>query len=500
VRAARFVLALVVVAGVVALALGPVRAAPRAAPTDSLVAWWAMDESGGVRYDSTGISDLTDVNTVASSNTSKSGKSSLFVSANGESLQLGDNAETSMGDIDFTLVGWVRFDKINNFNRIIGKGADVPSAEFYLDYATNVNRFRFLVGNNSTYGMVTASNSGAAITDTWYFVAAWHDTTSNTINIQVNNGTIDSVSYSGGSWDSTNSLLFGSTGAGSQLDGLLDEFALYKKILSASELSNIYNSGAGCAYANLVNNCQSVTATPTPTHTPTPDFTSWPYPKAKNSSGFTENGGAQLNDLYQVNGTVFTWTEAAGAGAQWVQLNYTGIPAASLTLLHWELYGYYSGGHAVKAQCYSPGQNDWVSLTGDTTDLPTGSGITFYEIPVSLNDCVSSGAAQLRLLHSANGNGAHVLVFDQATLHGVAVATATPTLAPGTATNTPTITPTPTKTSTPDYVIQATLASGNVLQIERRVTFGEALIVIVVLALIVLTVLRFIYDATRVLG
>src|SRR5688572_29665368 len=83
----------------------PRLAAPSALLT-SLIAHWRLEETSDTRFDAHSTNHLTDNNTVASA-TGKLGTAASFTAANQESLAIADNAALSMGDLDFTLAGWV---------------------------------------------------------------------------------------------------------------------------------------------------------------------------------------------------------------------------------------------------------------------------------------------------------------------------------------------------------------------------------------------------------
>jgi hypothetical protein len=51
-------------------------------------------------------------------------------------------------------------------------------------------------GENPNVGTVYANALGTPATGTWYFVVGWHVSANNTLNIQVNNGTVNSVAWS----------------------------------------------------------------------------------------------------------------------------------------------------------------------------------------------------------------------------------------------------------------------------------------------------------------
>jgi hypothetical protein len=70
----------------------------------------------------------------------------------------------------------------------------------------------------------------------------------NTINIQVNNGAIDSVPWSGGGQDSAAEFALGRrAGTESELywSGRIDEVGIWKRLLTAEERAALYNGGQG---------------------------------------------------------------------------------------------------------------------------------------------------------------------------------------------------------------------------------------------------------------
>lgn len=231
----------------------------------SLVGYWTLDEASSTRADSTANANtLTDNNTVTQA-VGKVTNAAQFTAANSEWLSHTDNAALSTGDIDFTIACWCYFDTVTGgdagrvlVSRFLTGGNQREYALYYnlADHTPN-NRFTFAVSSAGTSATVTNLNAttfGAASTATWYFVVAWHDSVNNTLNIQINNGTVDSAAYSAGVFDSTAPFALGSlftTNATTPLyrmDGRIDEVGFWKKVLSSTERSTLYNSGNGITY------------------------------------------------------------------------------------------------------------------------------------------------------------------------------------------------------------------------------------------------------------
>lgn len=228
--------------------------------TDSLISWWELGEASGTRNDSHGTNHLTDNNTVAQA-AGKVGNCADFEDGNGEFLSRADNTSLSAGDIDLTVCAWVQLEsKIsNNVGNIVAKRSAAVQ-EYYLRYnnESSLDRFQLEVSPNGTTGHtnVIANNFGSPSLATWYFVVAWHDSVNNQLGIQVNNGTANTTAYSNGIFDGTTDFCIGGyTGASPPSefwDGLIDQVGLWKRILTASEKTFLYNNGSGKTYAQVV--------------------------------------------------------------------------------------------------------------------------------------------------------------------------------------------------------------------------------------------------------
>jgi RHS repeat-associated protein len=218
------------------------------------VAWWSLNETSGTRNDSHGGNHLTDNNTVTST-TGMQASAAQFTSSSSEWLSRSDNTALSTGDIDFTICGWMKLNSKTTYRGLVSKfETSTNNKEYYLGYASDLDRFQFVVSNNGTAtGSVVANNFGSPATATWYFVCAWHDAAANTINIQVNNGAANSTSWSSGVYNGTAPFNLGRIGGGttSYHDGATDEVVFYKRTLTAAERSWLYNAGSGRTYTDL---------------------------------------------------------------------------------------------------------------------------------------------------------------------------------------------------------------------------------------------------------
>lgn len=214
---------------------------------DNLVAYYSLDEGIGDAIDAHDDNDLTDNFSVGSA-AGKVGNARDFEAATGHYLSIADNADLSMGDIDFTIQAWVNLES-EAFGRIVGKVDS--TAEYFIFYDDGSDRFGFQVSpDGSAVTTVTANAFGAVTAATWYHIIAWHDASANEIRIVVNAGTSDGESHTTGVFNGTNQFTISHQGA--PFDGLIDEVGVWKRVLTSEERTWLYNAGNGRSYADIV--------------------------------------------------------------------------------------------------------------------------------------------------------------------------------------------------------------------------------------------------------
>lgn len=205
-----------------------------------LVSWWKLEEASGTRFDSFGSNHLTDNNTVGQA-AGKVGNAAQFIAGNSEYLSISDNPGISTGDIDFSIACGAYLDS-DATGYLVDKGDGAAfHDEYAIRYSASTKRFSFWVDNGSAQeGFVVANSLGAPSLLTWYLVVAWHDSVLNTVNIQVNNGAVDSAAYAFGGHDNGLAFMLGRRGT-VYWNGRIDEALFAKSIWTAGERANLYN-------------------------------------------------------------------------------------------------------------------------------------------------------------------------------------------------------------------------------------------------------------------
>jgi hypothetical protein len=209
-----------------------------------IIAFWKLGEASGTRNDSVGSNHLSDNNTVTQA-TGKVGNGADFTAINNESLSITDNADLSLESTDFTISLWLNADLMGAYRRILGKSDGGTSIEYLLQWNTG-DFFTIYAGNGSTFDSTNFA-AQSLTTGTWYFVVLWKDTGSGFLNIQVNNGTPETLStiYP----NTATGLGFFIGGIGTEyFDGVIDAVGVWKRVLTADERTALYNSGNGIEY------------------------------------------------------------------------------------------------------------------------------------------------------------------------------------------------------------------------------------------------------------
>jgi hypothetical protein len=179
-----------------------------------------------------------------------------FASASDQYLTRTSNASLQTGDIAFTIGAWVKLTTLGADRFIMGKWdrTTLGNREYALYYdATFTGQFVFGVTSAANdIGAVAAATLGTPVVDTWYYITGYHDPSANTINITINGALDTSTGFTFGVAARSTAFQIGRDDTGlMEMNGVVDEAFLTKKLLSAAELAAFYNSGAGIGYSDL---------------------------------------------------------------------------------------------------------------------------------------------------------------------------------------------------------------------------------------------------------
>jgi Concanavalin A-like lectin/glucanases superfamily len=226
--------------------------------TDSLVAYWKLDEaSGNALALPSSTFDLTDTNTCGTG-TGKINGARDFIPGNSEHFTHADHADLSAGNRDWWFGCWFKADSFSGFPVIVSKGwggSPGGTREWIIYFDTGTAHFAADDGLAVITQPDIASSLGALSTGTWYRIDVWHDATANVLRMAINNGTVNEQAWTNGINDSTAAFVIGASPSQSLYwDGLIDEAGWWLRIPSAQDLTDLYNGGAGLSYDAFAGN------------------------------------------------------------------------------------------------------------------------------------------------------------------------------------------------------------------------------------------------------
>ena len=218
--------------------------------TDDLIAYWKLDTTGWVDSHTNGL-DLTDVNSVA--NPSGILNNCANFAGGGKRLTRSDSS-TINPTAALSASFWIKGS--GSIAGVTGKWVSADGGWGIVRWVDD--DMRCYIGTTgsdySNYGLWSGVNDGTS----WFHVVLTYDgsgsTNADKMKVYVN-GTAKTISFTGtipGSLlDSAANFEMGRTLAGSgvgEFGGNLDEYALWSRAITSSEVTEIYNSGSPLPY------------------------------------------------------------------------------------------------------------------------------------------------------------------------------------------------------------------------------------------------------------
>lgn len=178
---------------------------------------------------------------------------------NGGQIQTPDGAHSSTGN--FSLAMWVYFDTRSANDYLCwncwhgSSGAYVPGDWMLIVNGSNQVQFYMSVDGtfNSSAGDTVLTSAHTVGTGAWHFVVITFDSTSKLMQISVDNNTLESTTHTGTYYNAGDVLRFGRLTETyvHAFDGRYDCVGYFTDVLTQDEVTWLYNSGAGRAYADF---------------------------------------------------------------------------------------------------------------------------------------------------------------------------------------------------------------------------------------------------------
>jgi hypothetical protein len=205
--------------------------------TSGLVSYYKMDEtSGSTMVDSHGTNNGT-ISGATINQTGKVGKCYSFDGVNNY-VATASNLGISGNQVR-SFCGWLKSSKTNYSTEgyFFSAGGDGPNLHFGCAARGNPATWNVTEGN-------VWRNTGSSVSTDWTHVVVTYDQSN--IRTYINGSLVDTFSYS--SSNITNAPLYLSRYLGSStawFQGLIDEVGIWNRALTASEISELYNTNSG---------------------------------------------------------------------------------------------------------------------------------------------------------------------------------------------------------------------------------------------------------------
>lgn len=208
------------------------------------LSYWKFDESSGNAVDAVG--SLSAVNTSVTYGAGKLNNGAVY---NGSAFHTVSDDAAIKPSTDISFGGWVNITSTSSYQMFFAKGentGDTRSYELRCNGTTTNMQVQLRVGG----GSFVASTSTTAIgTGTWVHFIYTRTGTTQKMYINGTSDTLTSVTNNAGTIDyNADDLWFGQRNGGLRYNGKLDEIGIWNVALSAAEVTELYNGGAGLAY------------------------------------------------------------------------------------------------------------------------------------------------------------------------------------------------------------------------------------------------------------
>lgn len=212
------------------------------------IAYWKLDESSGDATDS--VSSLSAVNTSVTYAAAKINNGAAY---NGSAYHTISDNTAIKPNSDFSLQMWVNITSTaTSYQMFIAKGenaGDTRSYELRQFGTTSQIELQARTGGGS---YMQARSTTAIGTGTWKHIVYTRTGTTQKIYIDGTSDTLASNVTQSGTLDySTDALWFGQRNGGLRLNGKMDEIGIWNVALTATEVTDLYNGGAGLSYDNF---------------------------------------------------------------------------------------------------------------------------------------------------------------------------------------------------------------------------------------------------------
>ena len=334
------------------------------------ITYYSMDNedvSGVVLYDVAGTNNGT-LNNI----TADTGKVANARSFNGSSSYIGVPQQVITDLIAanaWTISCWIKhgstIDAQGEYIFAGGNGGNFLGSGIGINIK-NSGEFRAFVGYSNANPI--AESSAIVNDDNWHHVVATYDGT--TVQLYIDSQPDGSVSAPSPTWSTANNVEIGKLGNSRHWDGLIDEFAIYDRTLSSTEVSELWNSGDGINPYNILNDA----------------LIYLPFDTDANDASGNNNNGVLTN-----NASISAATKKVGAGSLEMD-NDTGNQYVNLSAHIADVAGNTNGSIALWFRLNEKNRNQGLVTVGDFGNVSSRFRLAYFNTPDEINVSINNGS------------------------------------------------------------------------------------------------------------
>jgi len=211
--------------------------------TDSLTAYYKLDESSGNAADATG-------NGYTLTNTGSTAYASALINNGADFVPTGDslNNNSVLGALSYprSFQSWVKFDSVAGATDRAVIALGDGSTHYYALKLRDSDDHIVFRSNNATQA-ADVDTGVVATVGTWYHCVVIQNS-STSVTIYINNTATNTAEATFVATVIQDYLGYLGRSSAWYLDGLIDECGIWNRALTGTEVGQLYNSGAGLAY------------------------------------------------------------------------------------------------------------------------------------------------------------------------------------------------------------------------------------------------------------
>ena len=223
---------------------------------DNIVSYWKFDESSGNAADSAGSNTLTNNGSMTySAGVINNGATDIV--ANSKYFSAADSASLTPSSSGFSWGFWIQVTSITGSQEVLCKVTGATyEYEIFMSGAGGLIMGLTYSGDGTPANRSQFTTNAAALTaaNTWTYIVITAIASSNTVIFYVNGSSVASstiLSASTAVADTAANFAIGIYDTGTPTAGMtgqIDEMGLWNRVLSSSEVIELYNGGAGLQY------------------------------------------------------------------------------------------------------------------------------------------------------------------------------------------------------------------------------------------------------------